>query len=58
MIIFQSHQTVMLHTCYFWFWSGSSELRPRVEDEGGDGKEDVWEAVDEIEGYVRVKRSD
>jgi len=26
--------------------------------EGGDGKEDAWDAVDEIERYVRVKRSD
>jgi hypothetical protein len=45
--------------------SGSSESRLDVinvvdDDEGGEGEgeDDAWDAVDEIEGYVGVKRSD
>ena len=45
------------------FGSGSSESRLGVinvvdDDQGGEGEDDAWDAVDEIEGYVRVKRSD
>jgi hypothetical protein len=43
--------------------SGSSESRACAinfvdDDENGEGEDDVWDAVDEIEGYVGVKRSD
>ena len=43
--------------------SGSSVSRLGIinvvdDDEGGEGEDDAWDAVDEIEGYVGVKRSD